>query len=70
MQKKKIADIDLYHTAAILSPRRIFAPVQPHTEWEVRWAKSYVWALRDKVLLPPAKGSWILEMLSRDIVHL
>ena len=48
--------IDLYHAAAILSPRRtkslsLVLPIQPRTGWEVRRAKSFVSALRDKVLL-------------------
>ena len=51
---KQTNPIDLYHTVAILSPRRtksFVLPVQPHTEWEVRRAKSFVSALVDKGLL-------------------
>ena len=48
-----ISTIDLYRTAASLSPRRtksFVLPVPPHTGWEARRAKSFVSALHDKDL--------------------
>ena len=51
--------IHVYHSAAILESVgnkgfvfALFLPVQPHTEWEVRRAKSFVWTMSDMGLLP------------------
>ena len=67
--------IHLYHSAAILesvgNKGFVFAlslPVQPHTEWEVRRAKSFVWTLSDMGQLDCLRPFWLAKVITLVLV--